>query len=581
LGALGVSRAVVAFRGEIEGAVDAELFGAGPVEVEFLFDETPRGSAGCVRDALENLDCRTVLIIEAGVLWTPRGPGAIAGHLESGAALTVFTDGSDRPVGVYAARSDALGLVRSQGYQDLKEQLIPELLAGGEDVRCETVSGSVVAAASAKGYRGLAALAAARPADFGVDGGVGARDGVRIFPNAVVDETARLVAPVVAMDGAVVEGGAVVVGPAIIEAGALIGDGAVVAKSFLWADAEVGRRARVTGCIVDEGGVVPAGRVVHERAVASRDCLPGGKAIEKPREGRSVGSSGRSAALRRAAILLLPAAFIWSYWGVIRELWAVWMTNDNYSSGLLVPPLAAYLAYSRRRSLAEAGVSSSLWGLGVVAAGFLMRFAGTLLLYGSAERLSIILVITGLVVTLTGWRTTLRVKWILVFLLLMLPWPTRLYAFVSLPLQEWATHSAVFVLELLGWAVIREGNILHLGDASVAVAEACSGLRMLTAFLLVSAVTAFVCRRPAWQNVILVVSSVFIGVLCNTIRLAATAIAFTAGYGERINTLFHDLGGIMMMPLALALLAGLLWVLNRVYVPAEGGVGGASQDLKR
>ena len=80
-------------------------------------------------------------------------------------------------------------------------------------------------------------------------------------------------------------------------------------------------------------------------------------------------------------------------------------------------------------------------------------------------------------------------------------------------------------------------------EVRVAVAEACSGLRMLTAFVVVAAALAYVVNRPRWQKAALVVSSVPVAILCNLARLVATAILFmlvSSEFGERF---FHDFAG--------------------------------------
>jgi len=111
----------------------------------------------------------------------------------------------------------------------------------------------------------------------------------------------------------------------------------------------------------------------------------------------------------------------------------------------------------------------------------------------------------------------------------------------------------------------------------VAVAEACSGLRMLTAFMIVSGLVALVIHRSWWEKTILVVSSVPIAVVCNTIRLSATALAFGADYGPQVNEWFHDFGGIAMMPLALAMLVAELWVTRHLVYTVAPQQGGGSR----
>jgi exosortase len=143
---------------------------------------------------------------------------------------------------------------------------------------------------------------------------------------------------------------------------------------------------------------------------------------------------------------------------------------------------------------------------------------------------------------------------VLLFLVLMLPWPARLQSKIALPLQDYATRSAVFSLETLGYDVIREGTLIHIGDTHVAVAEACNGLRMITAFFVIAGLVALIARRPLWEKAMICLSSLPIALICNTIRLTVTAIAFTMVKGELWEQVFHDFGGYAMMPLALGII---------------------------
>ena len=185
-------------------------------------------------------------------------------------------------------------------------------------------------------------------------------------------------------------------------------------------------------------------------------------------------------------------------------------------------------------------------------------------MYGSAERLSIALTITALVLLLFGWRLLRKVSTVLLYLCLMLPWPNRVQTAVTIPLQRWATSSAVFCLETVGYEVVREGNLIHIGDSSVAVAEACNGLRMVTAFFVISGLVVLLVERKWWEKLIVLASSLPIALLCNTLRLAITAAFFTVLEGEHWERLFHDFGGYAMMPLSLAAIVSELWLLTKL-----------------
>ncbi len=251
----------------------------------------------------------------------------------------------------------------------------------------------------------------------------------------------------------------------------------------------------------------------------------------------------------------LCCMFLWSYWPVLESLVYDWRTNDDYSVGALVPLAVAYLAWDRRRSLSQCAVGPCLWGAAIMLGAIALHIFGLLFYFKSAERYSIVLTVAGLLLLVAGRDVFRRVFWLLALLILMVPLPGQVHTFIAGPLQNLATRSASVVLELLGVVVVREGNVLILeGSTPVAVAEACSGLRLLTAFMVVTCVMALIVRRPRWQKTALLLSSIPVAVVCNLIRLTATSLVFMSYGNEAAERFFHDFAGLLMMPMALALL---------------------------
>jgi exosortase len=256
---------------------------------------------------------------------------------------------------------------------------------------------------------------------------------------------------------------------------------------------------------------------------------------------------------RTWAGIALVGLFVWSYWPTLRDLFAFWQDNQDYSAGQFVPLIVGYMMWSRRRDLARVPVKTSWAGLVLLAMAQAIRFYGIYDLYGSLERLSVVLSIVGIVWFLLGTAFLLRTKWVLVFLLAAVPLPGRIHNAVAVPLQDFATRSAVFGLELLGRLVVREGNVLRIGEQqTVAVAEACSGLRMLNAFVVVCTALSFLIRRPLWKKGFVVLSAIPIAVAANTVRLVATVLLFEYASSETAEKFFHDFAGIVMMPFAVA-----------------------------
>ena len=104
---------------------------------------------------------------------------------------------------------------------------------------------------------------------------------------------------------------------------------------------------------------------------------------------------------------------------------------------------------------------------------------------------------------------------------------------------------------------------------SVAVLEACNGLRMVVAFWVIGALVVLLMDRPLWQKIVVLVSCLPIALVCNTVRLTLTSVAFTFVRGETWEALFHDFGGYAMMPLALGMVMAEFWLLRALTTPPE------------
>lgn len=275
-----------------------------------------------------------------------------------------------------------------------------------------------------------------------------------------------------------------------------------------------------------------------------------------------------------AALGLLLLALLWSHLPALREMWAFWRQNEDYSVGMLVPLMAVYFAWSDRARLRATPVRPAFAGLLVLALAEALRQAG--IYYGSAsgERYAVVVAIAGVVLLSCGWAMLRRSAAVLAFLLLMPPLPARIHEAIALPLQNLATTLSVFALETFGYFVVREGNVLRLGDdALVAVEEACGGLRMLTAFVFVAAVLALLLERPRWQRATMLVASIPIAVASNAIRVVATSIVVAASGNSTVIAVFHEWAGYAMMPLALGFNMALLYGMARLIrpEPAEAG----------
>ena len=268
------------------------------------------------------------------------------------------------------------------------------------------------------------------------------------------------------------------------------------------------------------------------------------------------------------SILGLLIIIIWSYWPTITGLFTAWQTDDNYSAGQIVPLIAVYLLWRQRKVFRGSLQTPGWYGwIALILLAEATRTYGYFFMRPWVEKCSLLLIAGGFVVIVAGWKVFRQVLWIVLFLFLMVPLPGRVHNLISPPLQSIATTGSVFLLEAFGTSVSRQGNIIMLnGDTPLGVAEACSGLRMLVAFVIAAAFIAYLVKRPRWQKAVLLASSIPVAVICNVIRIFITALLMLYLGSEVGQKFFHDIGGYVMIAIAVSLLFGEIRLMDRLIV---------------
>ena len=262
--------------------------------ITYYEDLTPRGAAGCVRDAADQRDAQTLVVVDGTAIPAVDLDQLLAAHVLSGAAMSVVghrdpgtnTQGYRplTPAGIYVLDRRVLDFIPAKGFQDIKETLIPRLHKAGERVLSYAGRGACPRILNPETYLAVNHWMIEEIANRSacVSDGRG-RHGV-IHPDAKVDPEATIVGPVLVGPGAVIEGDATLVGPSIVGAHSRVGRGALVSRSVVWSRCDIGQGAVVDRCLLGDDTQVPAGsnlvsmlKVESERVasqpVASGDWL--------------------------------------------------------------------------------------------------------------------------------------------------------------------------------------------------------------------------------------------------------------------------------------------------------------------
>ncbi|HJY77449.1 MAG TPA: VPLPA-CTERM-specific exosortase XrtD [Burkholderiales bacterium] len=264
--------------------------------------------------------------------------------------------------------------------------------------------------------------------------------------------------------------------------------------------------------------------------------------------------------MRRDAVLTSPV--LWScpsaVWGLLavcavalgllflpplQRLYGLWMTREEYSFGVLVPFIAAFLLWQRRGELAATRFEASWLGVGVLGAGLALGLLGRISTLDTLSQYAFLVCLAGVVLAFVGRRALRIVAAPLAMLAFMLPLPELLLRELSGTLQLWSSELGAWLIRLAGMSVYLEGNVIDLGAMKLQVVEACSGLRYLLPLLTLGFITAYFFRAPLWQRALLVASAAPITLLMNSARIAL--IGLTAEHFGRAAAegFLHDFEG--------------------------------------
>src|SRR5579863_5272876 len=179
----------------------------------------------------------------------------------------------------------------------------------------------------------------------------------------------------------------------------------------------------------------------------------------------------------QVAVLIVLAG--WLYASVLFHLAMQWSNDPNFSHGFFVPAFSLFVLWQNRARLARQPVVPSFWGLLIIVFALAVLVVGVLGAELFLSRVSLLLLIAGLVIFFRGWSFFRAIFFPWAFLILMIPIPAILFTQITFPLQILASKLAALLLPVLGVPVLREGNVINLPAMPLEIAEACSGIRSL------------------------------------------------------------------------------------------------------
>lgn len=236
------------------------------------------------------------------------------------------------------------------------------------------------------------------------------------------------------------------------------------------------------------------------------------------------------------------------------NLAARWNADPNYSHGFLVLPISLLLAWFALKDSPYPEKGELNLGILNVVAGIVFHWAAIVFDWPLLDFPALALCLRGLALAAGGKEWAAKVRFPILFLFFMFPLPTAWTAWVSLQAQEMVAAGAASILDVL-FVCHRQGTTLNIAGVreKLVVAEECSGLRQMIAFLALAALLGYLSNRKPVHRILLLILAIPVAVLANLVRVLLMGIGARLFGGGWIDSWLHDAPMLFSLPFGIAL----------------------------
>ncbi len=278
-------------------------------------------------------------------------------------------------------------------------------------------------------------------------------------------------------------------------------------------------------------------------------------------------------------LLIIGGLFVYLFYNEISVIVNKWMTDSSWSHGFLIPGFSLYFINQHKKeilNLYSSGLTRPNYlGLALLILAILFYLFNKVSPSGYAyfQRISVIMALGAVVLFLGGWPLTRYMWFPVAFLIFAVSLPQRYYVSLTMPMRHLAAYVASTLLNLVDSIETTVSGVVievfYKGqpvEPPLNVAEACSGMRLLMAFLALGVAMAYLHYRPIWQRLVLLASTIPIAIACNVVRVTVTGFIYVLIHPKYTQGVYHDALGLSMLPLAFALYGFLAWFMSSLFI---------------
>jgi exosortase len=248
---------------------------------------------------------------------------------------------------------------------------------------------------------------------------------------------------------------------------------------------------------------------------------------------------------------------------------------EDWGHAWFVPLIAGFLIWQSRHALMQKAREVFWPGLLPVVVGMACYFFFIIVVPNHMlQGASMILTVFGLVLMLFGPGMMTVLFPAVAYLGFAVTISQQIMTKATFGLKLIASSGAGLTLEVLGsvfnFDVERNGNIITVGGMPMDVADACSGMRTVVAFLALGAAVALIACPHWWQRVWLMMLAIPIAIGLNIVRVVVLGMLML--WDPELSTgEAHTMIGTLLLVPGLGAFLLVVWALNRAVVDESGG----------
>jgi exosortase len=243
----------------------------------------------------------------------------------------------------------------------------------------------------------------------------------------------------------------------------------------------------------------------------------------------------------------------------------VWSTDEEFTYGFLIPPVALAIAWWRRNALRRSISEGQRGGLLIVALSIIAILVSRRTGINALAGIAISPLLIGMAAYLWGWRAARVAAFPSMFLVFGLGLYRGLLSSVGFALQDITAIGAAWMGKTIGLDVVRDGLVLHSTASSSSfsfiVAQTCSGMSSLLSLLALAALWMYATRGHSSRRAVVFASVLPLVIVANTTRVTLVLLVASLFGQDTALGFFHGASSLVLFSLALV---GLLIVSRSV-----------------